>query len=73
MCSVYSCDGENGGINVEDIITFLKEQLSQQGERWKTSQDRELIKDCIATVEAINILEERAYGKSITDITYMLG
>ncbi|MFD3260857.1 hypothetical protein ACE3MQ_19875 [Paenibacillus lentus] len=58
---------------MEDIISYLKEHLSQQGGRWKESQDREHIKDCIATVEAINILEERAYGKPITDITYIMG
>lgn len=58
---------------MEEIISYLKEQLSLQGERWKVSQGREDVKDCIATVEAINVLEERAYGKPITDITYVLG
>jgi hypothetical protein len=57
---------------LELSINFLKEQLILQGEKWKNDRDMESMRDCLALVEAINALEERAYGKIITDITYVL-
>lgn len=53
-------------------IEYLKEQLDHKGQLWKETKDEELMRDCLALIEAINALEERVYGESITTITYVL-
>jgi len=57
---------------VESVILYLKEQLRREGEHWKETKDKEIMRDWLALVEAINALEDRVYGKPITDITYVL-
>jgi hypothetical protein len=57
---------------LENTIQYLKERLSLRGEQWKNTKDKEYMRDCLALVEAINALEERLYGKRITDITFVL-
>lgn len=58
---------------MEKAISYLKEQLFVAGKAWKEdTSDKECMRDCLALVEAINALEERLYGKPITDITFVL-
>lgn len=57
---------------MESVILYLKEQLEREGEHWKITKDKEIMRDCLALVEAINALEIRVYGKPITDITFVL-
>jgi len=57
---------------LENSINFLKEQLIAAGEKWKGGMDVEPMRDCLAIVEAINVLEERAFGRMITTIAYIL-
>lgn len=58
---------------MENEIHYLKERLDLKGVQWKNTKDKEYMRDCLALIEAINALEERLYGKQITNITYVLG
>lgn len=57
---------------LEIIINLMKAQLIADGERWKATQDKEAMRDCLAVIQAINVLEDRLYNREITDITYIL-
>lgn len=57
---------------MHESINYLKERLYHLGEKWKITKDREVMRDCLALVEAINALEERLYDSKITDITYVI-
>jgi hypothetical protein len=57
---------------LENTIQYLKDRLDLKGEQWKNTRDKEYMRDCLALIEAINVLEERLYGKKITDITFVL-
>lgn len=59
---------------IENTINYLKEQLELAGNLWKKdTASNEKMQDCTALLEAINVLEERAYGERITSITYIMG
>lgn len=59
---------------LENTICYLKEKLEALGEKWKQDHNnKEAMRDCLAVLEAINVLEERAHGQRITSITYILG
>lgn len=57
---------------MKDSIQYLKEQLDLKGEQYKNTRNIEYMRDCLAIIDAINVLEERRYGKKITDITFVL-
>lgn len=57
---------------MEKSIAYLKDQVILKGNEWKKEPSRELMRDCLALIQAINVLEHRLYGKEITDITIIM-
>lgn len=57
---------------LEEAINYLKGKLIETGEEWNKTKDKNAMRDCLALVDSINALEDRAYGRVITDITYVL-
>lgn len=54
---------------MDEIINELKQHLFARADQLRTNlNDSELKHDCIALVEAVNILEQRAYGRMITTL-----
>lgn len=53
----------------EDILDYLREKLRESGSVWRKTRDREKVKDCLVIIEAMNTIEERAYGRKQTTIT----
>ncbi|MBP1913259.1 hypothetical protein J2Z23_000191 [Lederbergia galactosidilyticus] len=54
---------------MDEIINELKQHLYARADQLRTNLDDDEIKrDCIALVEAVNILEQRAYGRMITTL-----
>lgn len=53
---------------MDTAIIELKQHLYAKVELLRASRDdKELKLDCLALIDAINVLEMRAYGRKITD------
>lgn len=53
----------------EDILDYLRRKLRESGSEWRKTRNREKVKDCLVIIEAMNTMEERAYGRKQTTIT----
>lgn len=53
---------------MDEIINDLKQHLYAKADLLRSDLDNDEIKrDCLALIDAINVLELRAYGRKITD------
>lgn len=53
---------------MDDVINVLKQRLYENAELLRGNlDDTDLKLDCLALIDAINVLELRAYGRKITD------
>jgi len=53
---------------MQKSIDFLKARMFYKADQWKSTKEKNLINDMTALCNAINILEQRVYGKQITNL-----
>jgi hypothetical protein len=66
MTNIHKSSIPQGGHKVDEIINNLKNEARALREVYATNCDNDLAKAIISIIDAINILERKAYGQAMT-------